>query len=370
MLAARVAALRGAVLADGGHRPHAPEPGGLDAALADSGRRHARRRSSRSPCWPSRRSSSASISAIRGRSRCSARRRRRHGHDARAAFRPRRRAARAAGRRSPGVRTAATETIASATLATFIGAGGLGDEIVRGLQTDDPSLLFAGAATVARSALGADAGSWARGPLCGRSRVSRRPISRGGALALLGRSAARGRLRARSATPIRVGSKNFTESFVIAEIYAQALEARGHARAAALQSRFDADRDGGDASAATWISIPSTPGTALIDVLHLPPIGDARAAVSRRSRDAFARRYGIVWLTPSPMNDSQALATTRARSPRATACATLSDCVARRRRSCGLRRFRSFSPPRRAAGAAALLRRLSLRERSARTTSP
>lgn len=48
-----------------------------------------------------------------------------------------------------GVRTAATETIASATLATFIGAGGLGDEIVQGLQTDDPAVLFTGAITVA-----------------------------------------------------------------------------------------------------------------------------------------------------------------------------------------------------------------------------
>ncbi len=55
-----------------------------------------------------------------------------------------------------GLRTAATETIASATIATFIGAGGLGDEIVRGLQTDDPALLFAGAAAVAVLALGAD----------------------------------------------------------------------------------------------------------------------------------------------------------------------------------------------------------------------
>jgi len=55
-----------------------------------------------------------------------------------------------------GFRTAATETIASATLATFVGAGGLGDEIVRGLQTDDPALLFAGAATVAALALVAD----------------------------------------------------------------------------------------------------------------------------------------------------------------------------------------------------------------------
>lgn len=55
-----------------------------------------------------------------------------------------------------GVRTAATETIASATLATFIGGGGLGDEIVRGLQTDDATLLIAGAVTVAALALGVE----------------------------------------------------------------------------------------------------------------------------------------------------------------------------------------------------------------------
>jgi osmoprotectant transport system permease protein len=55
-----------------------------------------------------------------------------------------------------GLRTAATETIASATLATFIGAGGLGDEIVRSLQTDDPALLFTAAAVVAALALATD----------------------------------------------------------------------------------------------------------------------------------------------------------------------------------------------------------------------
>lgn len=52
-----------------------------------------------------------------------------------------------------GVRTAATETIASATLATFIGAGGLGDDIVRGMQTDDVRLLVSGAAAVALLAI-------------------------------------------------------------------------------------------------------------------------------------------------------------------------------------------------------------------------
>jgi osmoprotectant transport system permease protein len=52
-----------------------------------------------------------------------------------------------------GVRTAATETIASATLATFVGAGGLGDLIVRGMQTGDTAALISGAATVALLAL-------------------------------------------------------------------------------------------------------------------------------------------------------------------------------------------------------------------------
>ncbi len=52
-----------------------------------------------------------------------------------------------------GIRTAATETIASATLATFVGAGGLGDDIVRGLQTGNPAPLYAGAVTVALLAL-------------------------------------------------------------------------------------------------------------------------------------------------------------------------------------------------------------------------
>jgi osmoprotectant transport system permease protein len=52
-----------------------------------------------------------------------------------------------------GARTAAIEVVASATLATFIGAGGLGDLIVRGLQTGDSTALYVGALTVALLAL-------------------------------------------------------------------------------------------------------------------------------------------------------------------------------------------------------------------------
>ncbi|HUA09564.1 MAG TPA: ABC transporter permease subunit [Candidatus Acidoferrales bacterium] len=52
-----------------------------------------------------------------------------------------------------GVRTAGVEVIGSATLATFVGAGGLGDDIVRGLQTGDPKLLAIASLIVAAMAL-------------------------------------------------------------------------------------------------------------------------------------------------------------------------------------------------------------------------
>ncbi len=56
-----------------------------------------------------------------------------------------------------GVRTATVEVIASATLAAFIGGGGLGDYIVGGLQTSDLGQLLLGAVSVAALALLADA---------------------------------------------------------------------------------------------------------------------------------------------------------------------------------------------------------------------
>jgi len=121
---------------------------------------------------------------------------------------------------------------------------------------------------------------------------------------------------------IRVASKNFTESFVIAEVYAQALERAG----LRVQRLFNLG--------STQIAIaamqrgnvdcyPEYTGTALIDVLHLPPQSNPRAAFATVARE-FRGRYGIVWLAPSPMNDSQGLATTREVAAREH-LATLSD---------------------------------------------
>ncbi|HEY1976284.1 MAG TPA: glycine betaine ABC transporter substrate-binding protein [Candidatus Baltobacteraceae bacterium] len=129
-----------------------------------------------------------------------------------------------------------------------------------------------------------------------------------------------------SGSSIRVGSKNFTESFVIAEIYAQALEAGGFnvvrrfnlgstQIAMAAMQRGDIDL------------YPEYTGTALIDVLRRPPMQDPQAVYATVSRE-FAKRYDIVWLKASPMNDSQALATTKAVAARER-IATLSDLAAK-----------------------------------------
>jgi len=60
-----------------------------------------------------------------------------------------------------GVRIASTEVIASAVLAAFIGAGGLGEYITTGLQANQPQILWAGAGTIAAIALICEF-AWAR----------------------------------------------------------------------------------------------------------------------------------------------------------------------------------------------------------------
>jgi osmoprotectant transport system permease protein len=52
-----------------------------------------------------------------------------------------------------GIRTSAVQVVASATLATFIGGGGLGELIVEGLQRADTPVLLAGSFTIALLAI-------------------------------------------------------------------------------------------------------------------------------------------------------------------------------------------------------------------------
>jgi osmoprotectant transport system substrate-binding protein len=124
---------------------------------------------------------------------------------------------------------------------------------------------------------------------------------------------------------VRVGSKNFTESFLIAEIYAQALERAG-LRVGRLFNLGSTQIAMAAMERGNIDCYPEYTGTALINVLHDAPIADPRTAYQVVAR-SFEERYGIVWLDPSPMNDSQGLATTRAIAA-AQRLATLSDVAA------------------------------------------
>ena len=57
-----------------------------------------------------------------------------------------------------GVRTSAVISVGVATLAAFIGAGGLGEPILTGLQLDDGALILSGAVPAALLALAVDLG--------------------------------------------------------------------------------------------------------------------------------------------------------------------------------------------------------------------
>ncbi|HUA08187.1 MAG TPA: glycine betaine ABC transporter substrate-binding protein [Candidatus Acidoferrales bacterium] len=112
-----------------------------------------------------------------------------------------------------------------------------------------------------------------------------------------------------SSAAVVVGSKNFTESIVIAELYALALERAGMRVLRRLN--LGSTQITMAAMARGQIDIyPEYTGTALIDVLHHAPIRNPAQSYAY-VRDVFARTYGITWLDRSPMNDSQGLATTQ-----------------------------------------------------------
>jgi osmoprotectant transport system substrate-binding protein len=108
---------------------------------------------------------------------------------------------------------------------------------------------------------------------------------------------------------IKVGSKNFTEELVLGELYAQSLEHAG----LAVARKFDLGTTDIALAALKRGEIdlyPEYTGTALLNVLHLPPDSDPKRAYAT-VKAAFAKQYQLDWLDPAPFNDTQAIATTR-----------------------------------------------------------
>ena len=132
-----------------------------------------------------------------------------------------------------------------------------------------------------------------------------------------------------SATPqapvIRVGSKDFTEQFIIGEMYALLLEDAG----------FQVERKlnlGGTPVAQAALAngdidlYPEYTGTGLLTVLKLPANSDPQKVFDTVAQE-YKRRFNLVWLDPAPMNNTQALAMTQAGAAK-FGITTLSDMAA------------------------------------------
>ena len=115
-----------------------------------------------------------------------------------------------------------------------------------------------------------------------------------------------------STSAIKVGSKDFTEQFIIGEMYALVLEDVG----------FEVERRlnlGGTPVAQAGLEsgeidvYPEYTGTGLLTVLKLPASSDQQE-VYNTVAEGYQEQFDLVWLEPAPMNNTQALAMTRERS--------------------------------------------------------
>jgi osmoprotectant transport system substrate-binding protein len=112
-----------------------------------------------------------------------------------------------------------------------------------------------------------------------------------------------------SSTLIKVGSKDFTEEFIVGEMYALMLENEG----------FKVERKhnlGGTPVAQAAITkgdidlYPEYTSTGLLTVLKKDPIADP-AQIFSTVKSEYEQQFKLTWLTPSPFNDTNGLATTK-----------------------------------------------------------
>lgn len=197
-----------------------------------------------------------------------------------------------------GIRTAIVFNISMSTLAAFIGAGGLGDFINRGLAINDSQLLLVGAIPIALMALMVN--------FMFSKKIKHYFFWIGLAFLLLLAGIFWTTKEAHSSPDtITVGSKNFTEQIILAELIAQTLETKTHltvirkfnlgSSAIVHQAMLRGDVD----------VYPEYTGTAYLAILHLPYQTLEKDALYQIVKNIYENRFHITWLAPFGFDSAQ-----------------------------------------------------------------
>lgn len=123
-------------------------------------------------------------------------------------------------------------------------------------------------------------------------------------LSACAKSGASSSASAGKSTPITVGSKDFTENLIVAEVYADALEDHGYT----VNRKFNIGSSViQQAITSGQIDLyPEYTGTGLLTILKHPLVTDPKQ-VYDIVKSEYKQKFNIVWLNYSPANDSQGL---------------------------------------------------------------
>ena len=232
-----------------------------------------------------------------------------------------------------GIRVAVVISVGVATIAAAVGAGGLGTYIFRGLRQNDNNLLLAGAISSAILALSADFGIGLIEKVFAPKRNSQKSSSKrqfvviagvGAVLLFLGVAFWQGGNSSNTTSnKIIVGSKDFTESVILAEILAQMLEKTG----IVVERNFELSGNiAHDALLSKQMDVyPEYTGTAFTAILKHQPITDA-AEVYQQTKREYAEKFDLAVSPPLGFSNDFAILV-RGDVARKSNLKTISDAV-------------------------------------------
>lgn len=224
-----------------------------------------------------------------------------------------------------GIRTATVMLIGVATLASLVGAGGLGDLIFRGISTVNTELILAGTIPSALLALLFDfLLGWMeravtpKGMRKGAKKTSKFAkglrIGLGTALILAIAAGIVAKGNPFGSDSIVVGGKNFTEQDILTHMMASLIEAKTDLTV--VRKPF---LGGSQVTHSALVKgnidiYPEYTGTGWTSVLKEEPLGGKPEETYERVKAAYEKNFNVTWLQPIGFNNTYTLAMSRKRA--------------------------------------------------------